>query len=192
MNAIGRKLRESIDWKKVEEFYYRSMYYGWPSGKKAGFSLLAGYRQFSFSEGSLSMIDQWSSTPGSTASSGMTTIYLDLSHPTRSVSARTFPIWSMHYGGYYADSALPFLQNVLRVSYKAPVVGEFYGCRGWDAYASGAFRYRNTLVAPWHHRVPEKDEVTVDFRAFSGYEEIFGKDDIRLGFHQYFGGSLIA
>ncbi len=191
MKAIGRKLRESIDWQKVEEFYYWSMYSGWPSGMKPSPSVIDGYKSFAFSDGTLRLVDLWSTTPGSTASCGMTTIYLDTSTPVRSVATKMIPIWSMHYGGYYEKSALPFLQQVLRVAYKHPSDGTFYGCRGWNVYATGEFMYRNTLVAPWHHRAPEIDEITASFRAFSGYEEIFGKDDVQLGFHQYFGGSLL-
>ncbi|HBT74668.1 TPA: hypothetical protein DEB29_01520 [Candidatus Wolfebacteria bacterium] len=89
------------------------------------------------------------------------------------------PVWGMSYGGSYPKEVIPLLKDALGAAY---VCHFFNGGRGPKAHTRIGMRYENVV------------EPGGNFVQFKGREEIrFDHDQAGevLGFHEYFGGSLI-
>lgn len=178
-----RKALREINWAIVEQFYYEAMLSGWSSGKKPEASPLTGFKQHVYTDRPLRLVDAWSSTLGSDASSGMTTIYLDLGYRQKS-AAEYVPIWAMHYSGFYTKEAADFVKHVLVGTYKNP--NSFHGCRGWEKYERGGLKYENWIE---DQGIPSL-KGGPRFELFSGHEYVM-KGGVCIGYHRYFGESLI-
>jgi hypothetical protein len=113
--------------------------------------------------GTYTVIDSWWTTPHSNRSAGTTTVLLERN-----------PVWWMSYGGEYPEHIIPFLKSALAWAYKDEF---FYGGRGPDEFVAGNLVYKNF---PVKH----------GFDDFAGREEIF-VDGVMVGFHEYWGISLI-
>lgn len=85
------------------------------------------------------------------------------------------PVWIMHYGGWYAEEAIPFLKQCLRQAYEFDRV--FYGGRGPACVRGERFTYVNRYLGT--------------FDDFRGEESIFDLDGACRGYHWYHGMSLI-
>ena len=82
------------------------------------------------------------------------------------------PVWMMSYQGWYVKDAIPFLKQALGETYSK---NEFLGGRGPNCFRSGEMIYINTVEPP------------NDFRHFRGREEVFGRHDLSIGWHEYQG-----
>jgi len=130
-----------------------------------------GYRTMTWpptgDHGGFKVVDRFCVTPTSNRSAGTTTIFFE-----------DQPIWWMSYGGYYDDSAIPFLKTALADAYGRQ---EFRGGRGPIRFQNGNFVYVN-----------RQGFDGTSFACFEGREEIFEASSERLlGFHKYFGMLLI-
>jgi hypothetical protein len=121
----------------------------------------------SYSEGDFVVIDSYWVTPNSDHSSGTTTILY-----------KNNPIWWMSYGGCYPKDVIGFLKSALKSQYEK---GSFRGGRGPIRHVGTQFTYRNM----------SKGIENSDFDHFSGREEILDKEENLLGFHEYFGMSML-
>lgn len=109
--------------------------------------------------------DVYFTTPVSTSSGGMTTIYYD-----------GVPVWLMQYMGRFDEAAIPTLKKALRKSYAER--HEFNGGRGIDCFVDGNFTYLN------------QEARGNNFNKFSGIEYIRDIDGEDCGYHRYQGGTL--
>jgi hypothetical protein len=123
---------------------------------------------FRYTDGDFIVIDSYWATPNSDYSTGTTTILF-----------RNYPIWWMSYGGHYPKEVIRFLKLAIEMQYKA---GLFRGGRGPARYSDVQFTYKNI----------SKGTGNESFSLFSGREEIWNnKDENLLGFHEYFGISML-
>ena len=172
------KKLQNIDWKEVEAFFYQAMLGGWATGENSNVDPYTGYKTFSTRRTDLpySLVDRWTNTPESDLSSGTTTIcWAPRSCPD------AIPIWTMHYGGLYVREATTLVKDALKHAYQNPRSMPFMGCRGPMGFKSTGIVYQNL--------VDYQD--TVPFRRFSGTEKVVTTGGLQLGYHQYFGMSLI-
>ena len=108
------------------------------------------------------VVDRYCVTPQSAMSAGTTTIFF-----------RGEPIWWMSYGGEYSPLAITTLKMALAEAYKD---GDFCGGRG-HAHRFPCFEYRNDHYG--------------NFVSFNGRETVRDPRGNELGYHRYFGMSLI-
>ena len=129
---------------------------------------LPGYKEIRYEDGDFLIVDRWCVNAGSRKSAGTTTIW-----------HKGVPVWFMSYGGYYpTDKAIFFLKHALRHQYCKD--RHFNGGRGPTIFAHtyGNMVYRNR---------PEVNE----FRQFRGREEIISIREGWIGYHDYWGMSLL-
>lgn len=167
---LGKYVSSEDLLKEVEKFFFRAMLRGYvsPDAGKILVSGMPGYKSIIINEGEFRLIDAWCSNIFSQKSAGITTI-----------SWRNYPVWVMNYGGYYPElsAIISLLKKALRTAYEA---NEFLGGRGIIECNEGGFFYKNTLSLN-------------SFSWFKGREEIkSGKNGRIMGFHEYWGMSLIA
>lgn len=157
-----------VDLTQVEEFFFRAMVAGWAvGGQKIRIPDLPGYKAMPFEEGDWRLLDLYCVTPHSPMSAGTTTIWF-----------QGAPVWVMNYGGFYEQSAIPFLKRALHLAYEAH---HFVGGRGPRVFVEIplVFVYMN------YPRLK-------DFAKFEGHEEIFSAETgDSVGFHDYSGMSLL-
>ena len=126
---------------------------------------MPGYKAIPFRDGKFYLLDLYSKTKDSAKSTGTTTIWHDDN-----------PIWIMHYGGFYKEEAIGFLQRALAEAY---ITNRFIGGRGPSLFEDDQFRYENTSV-------------TNDFSRFRGREDVLKKQSSEvMGYHEYWGMSLV-
>jgi len=152
---------------QIQSFFFKAMIEGWAKNSpKMSITDMPGYKAIPFEDGDFYLLDRYCVNPHSQRSTGTTTIWF-----------RNEPVWVMNYGGYYTKGATAFLKNALGKAYQEH---HFVGGRGPRVYKDGlAYLYINQA------RINE-------FEKFEGREEIFaGVDNVPLGFHEYWGMSLI-
>lgn len=152
----------------VLAFFFKAMIEGYAAGgQKIEIVGMPGYKAIPFCEGDFYLLDYYCVTPWSPKSAGTTTIWF-----------QGIPVWTMSYGGAYEERAIAFLKRMLRMTYEAH---QFIGGRGLRRYSDGSLFYMNN---------PQPN----DFAEFRGREEIFsmkGEGIVSLGFHEYWGMSLV-
>lgn len=155
-----------MDIEKIQAFFFNAMLHGWASGAEAGEVIdMPGYEAIPFREGDLSLLDCYCMNPSSGKSAGTTTIWY-----------QDTPVWFMSYGGHYEEAAILCLKHALLKAYQE---GLFLGGRGVNSFQEGSLSYNNEAHAP-------------NFVTFSGREAVFDvQANISLGYHQYWGMSLI-
>ena len=155
-----------MDLEKIQAFFFQAMVEGWATcDQKIMIAEMPGYKAIPFRDGKLSLLDNYCVNPNSPYSAGTTTIW-----------HQDLPVWLMNYGGWYDKRAIAFLKRALSQTYNAH---QFVGGRGPLVYTEGNLIYVN------HVRLN-------DFRKFEGHEEELDADiGESLGFHQYWGMSLI-
>lgn len=164
---------DDIDWTDVQLFWCRAMGNGWAS-TEWGFSSVPPYR---FEEDGLILRDNWTQTPDSPKSSGMTVIY-------KQFNAEYIPIWAMNYWGSYERTEIPLLKLALRngINFtRNRTAVSFLGCRGPVMFkeATGQRKYLN------------KVDSGSRFENFSGEEMIVeAASNNILGSHKYVGQVL--
>lgn len=127
---------------------------------------LPSLKTISFRCGDYQVLDGYYVAPDSDKSTGMTTIWHN-----------DLPVWAMHYGGEYAEIAIPFLKECLRQAYVEE--HRFYGGRGPVFVRGERFTYVNTIL---------REDIT----DFEGREVIYDLNGQPLGQHWYRGMSLIT
>jgi hypothetical protein len=155
------------DLEKIRKFFFQAMLHGWASGgSKFQIPSLPGFKAIEYTNGTLRLLDVWSKTPESNKSSGMTTIFFENN-----------PVWIMHYGGLYEKKASRLVKVALAEAYQK---SEFFGGRGPMCVFSDVhkFFYFNAVAIN-------------DFERFKGREEVIDYDRQVLGWHDYWGMSLI-
>lgn len=152
---------------KAKELFFEAMVSGYanPKTKKTTLEGLPGSKVILFEKDEFKVTDMYFTYLGSDLSSGMTIIHY-----------QNKPIWTMHYEGWYKEEVIPFLKEVLHVAYQK---GYFSGGRGINPFQSNSFLYINKF---------ERNE----FEDFKGREEIYSGDGRFLGYHEYFGESLLS
>ena len=171
-----------IDWNNVEAAFYHIMHDGWVSGRMENKEILVldGYRVYAPSpDETYKLVDMWTRTSLSERSAGVTTLY-------QRFDVDWIPIWVMHYGGWYKPQASDFLKCVLRLAYENPPSSfepphNFWGCRGPHTSEVNDFVYQNQHVVGPHF----------SFKSFEGWEQVLLGQE-RVGYHQYFGMSLVG
>lgn len=155
-----------MDMTQVQSFFFKAMVEGWATdSQKIRIAEMPGYKAIPFRDGDFYLLDRYCVSPSSPKSAGTTTIWF-----------QDVPVWLMNYGGYYEEQAIKFLKRALRQPYEAH---QFVGGRGPLVHTEGSLVYVNQ---------PRIN----DFTKFEGREEIFDtKNSTSLGFHEYWGMSLI-
>lgn len=155
----------TTDLRSVQNAFFEAMGAGWAQNvQKIKLPELPGSKGIPFVWGDFRVLDCYLVTPHSDRSAGITTIW----HQDQ-------PVWIMHYGGWYAKVAIPFLKSCLHRAY----VDErrFYGGRGPAFVRDERFTYVNQI---------ERN----DFGNFAGEERVFDLNEQCLGYHWYRGMSL--
>jgi len=160
-----------MDIARVQAFFFKAMVEGYAAqgSKKTKVADMPGYKEIRFQDGDFLLVDRWCVNRLTEKSVGTTTIWFE-----------NEPVWVMHYGGVYAESAVAMLKRALAKSYGSY---SFVGGRGPRVYVEGTekmFAYVN------HPRLN-------DFSKFEGREEIRAveNDGEQFGFHEYWGMSLL-
>ncbi|MFA6446437.1 MAG: DUF5680 domain-containing protein [Candidatus Paceibacterota bacterium] len=155
---------------QLEEYHVRGAFFsamkaGWAQNvQKIKIQELPGSKAIPFVLGDFRVLDTYFVTPLSDRSAGSTTIW----HEDK-------PVWIMHYGGRYAEIAVPFLKSCLHRAYRYE---QFYGGRGPFFVRDERFTYVNKI---------ERN----DFGDFAGEERVFDLNEQCLGHHWYRGMSLL-
>lgn len=151
---------------KAQEVFFEAMLQGYanPNISKGTIPSILGSKIIPFEKENFKVIDAYLTHPNSIRSTGVTIILYE-----------NQPIWVMHYHGRYQEEAIPFLKDVLHTAYHKAY---FSGGRGINPSENNSFLYIN--------RIEENL-----FSSFRGKEEIYKHDGSLLGFHEYFGGSLL-
>lgn len=153
--------------KVIEEIFFKAVragYIGTPT--KTTIPELPGSKVITFEDNEWLVKDVYFVNDLSGMSFGTTTIW-----------HCGLPVWYMNYNGWYHKDAIPFLKEVLFMSYSAKV---FEGGRGPKE------------VRHEERRMVYFNRLTVnEFRHFSGVEEIWDFDHELLGSHRYDGRLLI-
>ena len=153
---------------EIKSFFFEAMVNGYISGgDEIKISEIPEYRAIPFKKGKFYLLDNYLITPYSDKSAGTTTIWYD-----------DKPVWVMHYGGYYKESAISLLKKALAKTYKS---SQFFGGRGPLSLSES----KNSLIYINYPKIN-------DFEKFEGREVIFDtKKNICLGYHEYWGMSLL-
>lgn len=157
---------------ELKEYFFRAMLEsGFVSDiKPARDQPMPGWKKIDHNpfqmDGYLHLADMWHTTPDSDWSSGITMIYW-----------KWYPVWVMHYGGWYKEQVIPSLRAALKYSYER---GEFIGGRGPMFYRADNVVYTN--------------EAAGSFFNFSGREIISADTSTgtMLGTHWYQGMWLLG
>jgi len=103
--------RDSTCLEKLERFFFAAMLRGYASSQEANpHPTREKWKQNACVEGSLMLVDEWCKEGGRTI-----------------ISSEGFPLWVMTYHGSYVEEAIPFLKDVLSLTYRE---GSFFGGRG--------------------------------------------------------------
>lgn len=153
---------------EIQEVFFDAMAAGWALEKpdKVAIDEFPGMRSILFNKGDFRVLDNYFTTPHSNRSEGWTIIWYQLQ-----------PVWTMHYGGWYTEEAIPFLKSCLRQAYVEE--RRFYGGRGPERIHNGYHSYTNHVEE-------------AHFSKFSGREEVRVHIHHFLGYHWYRGGSLLS
>ncbi len=154
-----------LDLKEVEKFFFEAMVngYAFSGGRRIQIPEMPEYKAIVFEKGYFRLVDTWCVNPDSSKSAGTTTIWFE-----------GIPVWFMSYGGYYDNNVIPLLKKAL---YQAYQECRFFGGRG-VSYAEGKLFYLNFPHVNY-------------FSKFNGREEIQDQNRTLLGYHNYWGMSLI-
>ena len=157
-------MADLVDVDEVKAFFFKAMSQGYANAK-SGMKVpdMPGFKEIKFREGDFELLDRWGKHPDTPRSFGTTYIW-----------HKGIPVWTMSYGGYYFEEAIPVLRAALRSNYE---VHRFIGCRGPRQFEVDGMKYINA---------PRLNE----FWRFEGREEIFTKEAKNLGYHEYWGMSL--
>ena len=150
---------------QIIEVFFEAMLKGYANSdaKKSSISILPNSKYTTYKKGNFLVIDLWFTSKQNNKSFGITIIWHKLS-----------PVWFMVYAGEYEKEAIPFLKKILAQTYTSK---KFYGGRGVPSCHDSGMHYSNNLP------------VNV-FKDFSGKETVY-KNQERLGWHKYWGMSLI-
>ncbi|MFA6554402.1 MAG: DUF5680 domain-containing protein [Candidatus Paceibacterota bacterium] len=158
---------QPISLKFVHGVFLNAMAVGWAQNvQEIEVSEFPGSKAIPFVFGDFRVLDIYLVTPSSNLSSGLTTIWY-----------KEDPVWTMHYGGWYTNVAIPFLKSCLHRAYVTE--RRFYGGRGPVFVRGERFTYVNKI---------ERN----DFANFAGEEHVLDLNEQCLGFHWYRGMSLIG
>jgi len=158
-----------LDLSHIEALFFTAMKAGYATEgtPKTKVVDMPGYKEIRYEDGDFLLVDRWCVNPDSEKSAGTTTIWY-----------QNKPIWFMSYGGKYPEGMIHFLKSALRMQYCKD--GHFLGGRGprlvTDRVAGRTYRNR---------------PVENDFGRFSGREEIVDLHTGAVGYHDYWGMSLI-
>ena len=158
-----------LDLSHVEALFFTAMQAGYAAEevKKVKVVDMPGYKEIRYEDGDFLLVDRWCVNPDTERSAGTTTIWY-----------QNKPVWFMSYGGFYPERLIHFLKSALRMQYCGD--GHFNGGRGPKLVGdlSAARIYRNRPVQN-------------EFGQFSGREEILDAHTGEVGYHDYWGMSLI-
>lgn len=157
-----------MDIETIEQFFFEMMPKGWISGKTPqpipGLPLFKG---FIFSRGGLTLTDAWTTNQATKRSFGFTIIQ------------ESQTLWFMTYGGTYPNEVISLVKEACDRAYDEKV---FYGGRGSLVplfTPDGRLKYDNNFEG--------------NFSFFTGEESVIdNNNNIRVGWHQYFGMSLLG
>jgi hypothetical protein len=160
---------------EIKRVFFAAMLAGYANSESKAVTLkeLPGYKIISFTDEidpKFTVTDTYTTTLHSNMSSGMTVICYD-----------GYPVWDMHYGGFYHEKALPFLKDCLLRNYSR---GIFRGGRGpvFVLYEESNLKYSNRT---WQSR-------DGDIEKFEGEESIENiNSGEQIGYHWFCGGSLL-
>jgi hypothetical protein len=161
---------------EMREFFFLGVIRGWASGND-GYPLpeeegglgIEGWKETIYQDSlgfaGYRLVDRWGRDPDSGKPSG-----------SMMITHFKMPAWVMWCGGeLYEKEALPFLREALMASFRKR---KFYGGRGPRRYSKGDLLYVNRFHG--------------SFERFHGQEYIENVErNVRLGGHQYWGGSLV-
>jgi hypothetical protein len=106
----------------------------------------------------------------------MTTPYSDKNSATIGIWYKEQFVWTMSYGGSYPDAVIPFLKKCLRRAYVDE--RQFFGGRGPAYERDQGFIYVNKVKRS-------------GFANFYGEEQVLDFNRKCIGYHQYWGMSLL-
>ena len=154
------------DLRDIENAFFEAMASGYAqNAPKSGINHLPHSHIITCELGEYRVSDLYITTPHSDKSVGQTIIW-----------HRNVPVWSMHYGGWYAKIAIPFLKECLDRAYVQE--RRFYGGRGPYFVRDDRFTYVNQVRRE-------------SFADFEGEEQVFDLSEQTLGYHWYRGMSLL-
>jgi hypothetical protein len=150
----------------IQHAFFEAMAHGYAQDvKKATIPAMPYSKVIPFKIGDYRVSDFYLSSQFSDMSSGQTIIW-----------HKGVPVWTMHYGGRYAEIAIPFLKECLNRAYVKE--RRFYGGRGPYFVQEGRFTYVNRIVRE-------------SFANFEGEERIYDLSEQCFGYHWYRGMSLL-
>ena len=158
-----------LDLSHVEALFFTAMQTGYAGEGPEQLGLIdwPGHKEIRYEDGDFVLVDRWAVNPGSKKSAGTTTIWY-----------QNKPVWFMSYGGFYPQEMIHFLKAALRMQYCTN--GHFNGGRGPKLIGDRAAG-----------RIYRNQPVQNDFGHFSGREEIVDLHTGKIGYHDYWGMSLI-
>ncbi len=157
-----------ISW--VEAMFFTAMQAGYAieGTPKVQVIDMPGHKEIRYEDGpDLLLVDRWCVNPDSRKSAGTTTIWY-----------QGTPVWFMSYGGYYTEAGARFLKEALRTQYC--VEGRFEGGRGPKVCS-------DPVAMLLYVNKTESNE----FERFRGREEVSHLQSGSLGYHDYWGMSLL-
>ena len=166
-----------LELSQVEALFFTAMQAGYAveGAKKVKIVDRPGYKEIRFQDGDFLLIDGWWINKDSDKSAGTTTI-----------CHQGNPVWFMSYGGYYPESAIPFLKGALGHQYCCEKV--FIGGRG------PARCLVSDLPLSDGPDLIYVNECQGDFGHFSGKERILAPQplagEVLVGYHEYWGMGL--
>lgn len=147
---------------KTQEFFFTAMAAGFAAGVEPQHNQpLPGWEMMEYRKNSFHLVDMWLYNPYTYNSTGTTTILWN-----------EIPIWVMHYGGWYHESAIETLREALKSAYETK---RFRSGRGPGVFETEYYRYINSFTKN-------------DFTSFFGTEKIVTiSGNQLLGTHWYRG-----
>ncbi|MDO8569510.1 MAG: DUF5680 domain-containing protein [bacterium] len=150
----------------IQDIFFGAMANGYAQNTpKTSIVGLPGSKMISSELGHYKVVDCYFVNPHSDKSTGQTIIW-----------DNNVPVWTMYYGGRYAEIAIPFLKECLHRAYVTK--RRFYGGRGPYFVRGKRFTYVNDV---------RRDS----FSDFEGDEFVFDLSEQCLGHHWYRGISLL-
>lgn len=150
----------------IEHAFFEAMANGYAQGMQKGtISDLSGSKVIPFELGDYKVVDFYFTTSYSNKSAGQTVVW-----------HQDVPVWTMHYGGRYEKTAIPFLKECLHRAYVQE--RRFYGGRGPFFVRGERFTYVNQAR-------------NNSFDDFEGEERVFDLNEQCFGYHWYRGMSLL-
>jgi len=158
----------SIALDQVKEFFFVAMMQGYVGNKsKVKIASMPGFKEIDVIAGLWRCLDRYCVNSVSRKSAGTTTIWFE-----------NDPVWIMNYSGWYDESAIDFLKSALRSNYEKSI---FVGGRGPTYFfeSGSPFTYSNFGC------------IGMTFARFQGQEQINALNHGNLGYHNYWGMSLL-